>query len=344
MVTLGLHEHQDRDSKGIVWSMPLAHLRYYGGAVPSQRTLGFKNSKVSFDQIVLVAMGSAMSRWPNALKDLEIAMRFFIAIADRGNYNTEHQLPLPVWPHLFANQARRVLDSDKTGRHEMVRLIALGWRRYGIFLAANKDHPDPLFGLSKPGRLLNLLRLPDQEIATIRKMVPLFPVKLEGAFIRYVHDNRDQFRMIEYASIDPAVKNPSQNSLSIRHRWIMMPRTDFSDYWMSLVLDRATYIKTHLREPCGLLEFDELFREIDTTPGAAPRIFPCGTRKRHGFWEDLEERCSVNLAQRHCISLLKDDHDLLENLVGLYRGRYELCLGEADSRVQVYNQRQTDDN
>ena len=60
IVTLGLQEHRERDDTGITWSMPLAHRRYYGGAVSSQRTLGFKITKVFFDRIVLVVMGSAM--------------------------------------------------------------------------------------------------------------------------------------------------------------------------------------------------------------------------------------------------------------------------------------------
>lgn len=62
--------------------MPLAHLRYYGGAVSSQRTLGFKITRVFFDRIVLVTIGSAIAGSNNSDAELDSAMHFFIAIAD----------------------------------------------------------------------------------------------------------------------------------------------------------------------------------------------------------------------------------------------------------------------
>ena len=65
-MTLGHQQHRNRDAPGISWSMPPAHLRYHGGAVPSQRSLGLKTSNLSFDQIMLFTMGSTTSNWNNS--------------------------------------------------------------------------------------------------------------------------------------------------------------------------------------------------------------------------------------------------------------------------------------
>ena len=336
VVTLGLQEHRGRDDPGITWSMPLAHLRYYGGAVSSQRTLGFKTTKVSFDRIVLVAMGSAMARWNNHDAELDSAMHFFIAFAGILEFCHRHGEQRLLWPKSLANQARRVLSSDQVGRQEMARLVGLGRRRYGVFLAPDKDHPSPLFGLTNPMVCIRLLHQPDQAIATIRGMADHIPVSLEGAITRHVHPSIGGFSMIEYASVFPS------NQTGTNYRWITMPHSWWANRNISMVLDRATYIKYTLRELCGLLEYDELIGEVASLVHGPPRLMTGKVNKRLGFWEDLEQRVVGERKQRDTIKWLKSDHEeFLDAIESPYRERiYELFLGHGDSRVNLYVQRQ----
>ena len=354
VVTLGLQEHRERDHPGITWSMPLAHLRYYGGAVSSQRTLGFKTTKVFFDRIVLVAMGSAMAGWNNDDAELDSAMHFFIAFASILEFSHGHREEPLLWPKILANQARRVLSSDQVGRQEMARLVGLGRRRYGVFLAPDKDHPPPFFGLTNPNKCIRLLHRPDQAIATIRGMADHIPVSLEGAVTRHVHPSISESGMIEYASIFPS------NRTRTNYRWITMPRRWWDNDDIFMVLNRATYIKETLGELCGLLEHDELIKEVgefgesqlvseeeDSMFDTPPRLMIGKNNKRLGFWDNLNQRV-VGVSQlqqlkwRDTIKWLKSDHEkFLDAIESPYRKRkYELFLGDVDSQVHLYVQPQ----
>ena len=353
IMTLGLQEHRERDDPGITWSMPLAHLRYYGGAVSSQRTLGFETTKVLFDRIVLVAMGSAMAGWSLLDAELDSAMHFFVAFAGILEISHMHQKMQVLWPKVLANQARRVLSSDEVGRQEMARLIGLGRRRYGVFLAPHKDHPPPLFGLNNPNNCIHLLHQPDQAIAAIRGMADHIPVSLEGAITRHVRPSIRGPVTIEYASLFPSDKTGKY------YRWITMPREwqDNDDTFM--VLDRATYIKETLGELCGLLEHGELIEGVgklhdlpsilsekdDFLFDNPPRLMQGSSHKRLEFWEDLEQRVALERQDRHrrdIIKWLKSDHQqYLDAIERSHRERkYELWLGDQYSRVKLYVQRQ----
>ena len=61
LVTIGLESSHRRDSTGVSWSVPLAHLRYYGRPVMSHGKLGSSTSRISFVQMMHIAMGSIMS-------------------------------------------------------------------------------------------------------------------------------------------------------------------------------------------------------------------------------------------------------------------------------------------
>ena len=353
VVTIGLQEHHERDNPGITWSKPLAQLRYYGGAVSSQRTLGFKTTKVSFDRIVLVAMGSAMAGWNNHDAELDSAMHFFIAFAGIFESSHRHRQQRYLWPKILANQARRVLSSDKVGRQEMARLVGLGRRRYGVFLAPDKDHPPPLFGLTNPSKCIRLLQKPDQAIATIRGMANHITVSLEGAITRHVHPSISGFIMIEYASIFPS------DQTGTNYRWITLPHRSWDNDDIFMVLDRATYIKETLGELCGLLEHDEMIEEVGEfhdepelvseeeifmfdTLRAPPRRMEGKNNKRLGSWEDLERWVVGEPQYRDTIKWLKSDHEKsLDAIESPYRERkYELILGDDESRVHLYVQRQ----
>ena len=284
IVTLGLQRQRDKDPPGISWSMPLAHLRFYGGAVPSQRTVGLKSSKVSFDQIVLVAMGSVMTMWNDSKIDIDSAMRFLIAFAKIINLAHQHDKQQLLWPNVLADQARKVLSLDRLRRQEVTRLVNLGWRRYGVFLAPEIDHPPALFGLSDPNECIRLLRSPDQAIATMRDMADYIPVNLAGAITRYVHPDCQGFRMIEYASILPLAR--AGTTTGLHYRWLTTPDSWFNDDCVSKVLDRAAFIKSTLGELCGLLEPDELLKEIKNNMSGhtfSPRVIAKGSLKHLGF-------------------------------------------------------------
>lgn len=304
--------------------MSLAHLRFYGGPVPSQRTVSLKNSKVSFEQIVLVAMSSAVSMWNNPLPEMEGTMRFFIAFADILDLAQQHRTQRLNWSRVLADQAHRVLSSDQAERQEMARLVGLGWRRYGAFLAPDKDHPAPFFGLINPDGCIRLLNLPDGAIVTMRNMADYIPFGLEGAITRYVYPDFEGFRMIEHGSHTP--QSLSDTTTKSYCRWTTMPASWWNEEdCISMILDHAIYVMKTLGELCGLLEPGELFREIYGDP-FTPRFITGGAKKRLRFWKDLETRCVWNRQRLDSIQRLKSDHDRNLNLIELlYRKKGMSC-------------------
>ena len=341
-MTLGLHEHRGRDCTGISWSMPLSHLRFYGGAVPSHRTVGFKNSKVSFDQIIQVAMGSTMSSWNLSLMKLDCALRFFIAFADILDYAIPRREKQKLrWPRVLADQASKIKMSDQTERQEITRLVGLGWRRYGTFLAA--QHPPAYFGLTEPNECMGFLRLPDPAISTMRSMAEYLPVNLQGAITRYIHPEYNGYRMIEYATVF--------TESGAKTRWVVMPQNWNDPECISMVLDRATTIRNSLLEPGELFaeigqyhDGEELFMEYDhyNNDNRWPRIISKGTSKRLGFWEDLRLRCIGDSQKRVAVKALKQDYDeYFDSVDSNYRENHcEHFLGNMDGQIHLYILRQ----
>ncbi|KAF2719024.1 hypothetical protein K431DRAFT_229354, partial [Polychaeton citri CBS 116435] len=63
VITIGLENRPDQAGDGIYWSLPLAHLRYYGVPMQATRYSGLRESQVSFDQFRYVILGSILSTW-----------------------------------------------------------------------------------------------------------------------------------------------------------------------------------------------------------------------------------------------------------------------------------------
>lgn len=82
VLTIGIHVEEDLDAGGIVWSLPLAYLRVYGEPVQCKKSFGTNPSRVSFDQLLFVALGGIMSNW--GLRDQPVALveRFLNHLVD----------------------------------------------------------------------------------------------------------------------------------------------------------------------------------------------------------------------------------------------------------------------
>ena len=63
ILTIGLaYECPDRQ-KGIHWALSLAHLRHYGPPIVSSKSSERDSSRISFDELLLVALGSLVRAW-----------------------------------------------------------------------------------------------------------------------------------------------------------------------------------------------------------------------------------------------------------------------------------------
>ena len=63
VVTIGLQGVEPEDSRGVYWSLSLAHVRYYGDPVKSEGSVNSGLSRISIEDMWLVALGSMFALW-----------------------------------------------------------------------------------------------------------------------------------------------------------------------------------------------------------------------------------------------------------------------------------------
>lgn len=212
IVTIGMQAKgggADADD-GIFWSLPLAHMRYYGNPVTVKRRLGTKESDVSFPEFRYVILGSIISTWNTLEDDLETPMRIILLLAAALDAHPEG----PIW-----NQKKTSLNwlkslalcckdfeqSNDLERKRKKALVDFGKRRCSDFLAPQKRHPLPVFGLTHIAFLIDAATSKsDQPIRSriefLRRYARISSRKneLRDAVIRYTPESDPYDTMPQY--------------------------------------------------------------------------------------------------------------------------------------------------
>lgn len=166
IATIGLEDKLSK-GRGIHWSLPLAHLRFYGNPVSVTRIVGSHSAKLSFDQFLLVALGSFVNTWITSYSELETAVEVLLLMSDLLADPTQLSFN---WLQVLADPARAFLASQAEDRHECLQLIKSGCRRYSSFLDDADSHLLPILGLSVPRTLLALCTDNEEKIWLLRKV------------------------------------------------------------------------------------------------------------------------------------------------------------------------------
>jgi hypothetical protein len=186
LVTVGL---QDRTAKnrGVFWSLPLAHLRFYGDPVVAKSST-FGEFGLDIEQLLQVALGSFLGQWVSKFADFETAARVLVLMGDIVPNKSPHvregqtqfslsQVNQPyaihrvslTWLKLLANAAQAYLTSTGLVRVEYMQLMKAGRRRYPNFIAEIPVLP-PFLGLKIPKTLLSLVRDDEERIWVLRNV------------------------------------------------------------------------------------------------------------------------------------------------------------------------------
>lgn len=90
-LTLGLASPGGRSSRAAFWSLPLAHLSYYGRPIRREAELDMQTKAITFDQFTNVVFGALLAQCGFQNSQAEIPARFFAAlrnsISRRGGLN-----------------------------------------------------------------------------------------------------------------------------------------------------------------------------------------------------------------------------------------------------------------
>jgi len=108
LITVGMQNSNPSKHKGIPWTMPLAQLQYCKPET-KVRSIGEDSIRVSFGNLVHVAMGSVISSWKQDADDFDSVCNFFIALwksLKRSNLSRSASFG---WHELFSQQGAAYL-------------------------------------------------------------------------------------------------------------------------------------------------------------------------------------------------------------------------------------------
>ncbi|KAN0099778.1 hypothetical protein V8E51_013553 [Hyaloscypha variabilis] len=214
--TIGLQNRAPEGSDGVYWSLPLAHLRYYGEPVNAVRTVGKDASRIPFDGVISVALGSMVCQWDSGVVDNIAALQWFAALLEFLAHFASSKQELQMftedsWITALLGHAQRLLDLPELDQAMELRLMGMGRRRCHKMLANN--HPPRGFGLCKPTTLFQMLQSGKDPVEFLRKVASDLPQKCGNLVIRYNYHG-----YTEYASAVPwrtFVESPNGVSLQL---------------------------------------------------------------------------------------------------------------------------------
>lgn len=177
LITVGLQARSNNTHDGFYWSLPLSHLRFYGQPVTATRRVGMAESRATFDQLLLVALGSLLSTWKLHDTNFEIPALLIRSLASKSDSNE--------WLKPFGRVCQQFLDSKGDEREECIKLISFGLRRCGTFLARQGGHPAPVFGFTSIPFLIRTLANVMYQVEFLRQWATTSKYDLKGAIIRY---------------------------------------------------------------------------------------------------------------------------------------------------------------
>jgi hypothetical protein len=182
LVTVGLQDQKSGNS-GVFWSLPLAHLRFYGDPVLVTGSTNIE-SGLTVDQLLQVALGSFLGQWVTKFAEFEAAAQVLILM---WSTLSATQVSPSAWLGVLAKAAKSYLSSTGLDRTEYTQLMKSGWRRYSNFLVERnlKLWPAPCLGLTIPKSLLGLARGHEERIWILRNAASKYGESAHNIIIQY---------------------------------------------------------------------------------------------------------------------------------------------------------------
>ncbi|KAK0507149.1 hypothetical protein JMJ35_010187 [Cladonia borealis] len=174
IVTLGLQGIEPENSRGVYWSLPLAHVRYYGDPVVSEGCV--QTSRISVDDLWQITLGSLFALWGQASSILNEAAHLISlmwkhiqeAFVTLNDPDLEEALNTTSWLYYLASAAKRFLQSSGPEHKFCKNLLGLGQRRSNLLGRSNKVVP--IFGLTDVS-FVRILK-PELRVDYLRKIAP----------------------------------------------------------------------------------------------------------------------------------------------------------------------------
>jgi hypothetical protein len=211
-LTVGLERRSPSAEFGVYWSLPLTKLRYYGDAVDSKMSLSIDSSRVSFEQFVFAALGSASVAFLPTETKTEAIASFF---CNFGRYARKEELfSQEGWPVLLADAARRLADSQDSERDTAIKLIHFGQRNHKFLHSSARNSvfgPETHRSEDKPtaNKLLGLLKNQSDKINLLRKVASKLGAPDDELVVRFRCRDFGKSEVYAYSTIGPGPRKGS---------------------------------------------------------------------------------------------------------------------------------------
>ena len=138
ILTIGLERSQAQRESGVYWSLPLAHLRYYGTPITTARSISSgERSRISMNELLQAFLSSYLRKWDTGGTTTEVALTLFSEVADEfantlsSGYNRKITFNKEQsWLALLSAAAKRHLRASGQELKVAMKLRNLG-RTYG---------------------------------------------------------------------------------------------------------------------------------------------------------------------------------------------------------------------
>ncbi|KAI1142003.1 hypothetical protein F5Y05DRAFT_369401 [Hypoxylon sp. FL0543] len=211
VLTIGITTDREGDdlNSGIYWSVALSHYRYYGK--PMQAT-GKADTRLTMDELHLVALGSLLRTWSAPRAQFELSARWFVALWECVG-RVKDSLRPPQWLEIVANAAARFIGATGTVKKEFSSLIDFGYRRGRNFLVRSSLHSSwvPWFGL-RCRHILESLRSEDAETCAVeymRQLASFGGLEPDQALITYISQGGETIKKVQVHTYYTAAVRPN---------------------------------------------------------------------------------------------------------------------------------------
>lgn len=189
IVTIGLQGVEANQDRGVYWSLPLAHVRYYGDPIKAEGSITLDSSRASIDQLLLVALGSLIATWSphgstfkESLELISLMWQFSSEeVATYTDSAMKDNFLESCWLKLLSDSSIQYLRSSNRDQSSMKRLISLGQRRAHLFGYYPK--PSIIFGLTGAA-LIRMMKDDEKKVSFLRRLAAKLKTEKDTLIIR----------------------------------------------------------------------------------------------------------------------------------------------------------------
>ena len=211
ILTIGLHGHTgaQTSAKGLQWSLPLAHLRFYGEPVKRTSSVTSQGSRISLLEFNMTALGCILGGWQVEDRKLEDVIGWISKLAKLLRPLLTLLAPgvKDSWLQIIGETAEAFLSSKDLDRKLFSQLLNLGRNRSSVI-----ERPLlPYFGLCEINNAVAIAKDVENKIKLLRGHTAAAGISSEHALIRYVSDDTNEE---EFASARPRKRPVSKRASS----------------------------------------------------------------------------------------------------------------------------------